>query len=67
MSSSSTLAMSSVIVCSCPEALTDVTSHQGNDERWGLTRYIVKEKGRGGGQELPVLRHSGMMGQCEGF
>ena len=48
MSSSSAVAKSSVIVCCCPEALTDETIHQGNDERWGFTRYMVKERGSGG-------------------
>lgn len=55
MSSSSAVAKSRVIVCSYPEALTDGTIHQGNDERWGLTRHKVKE--RGIGQGLPVLHH----------
>ena len=64
MSSSSTVAKSSVIVCSCPEALTDGTIHQGNDERWGFCGNIVKKRGRG---ELPALHHRGLMGQCDGF
>lgn len=59
MSSSSTVAKSSVIVCSCPEALTDGTIHQGNDERWGFNRPRVKERGRRRLDPLPVLHHRG--------
>lgn len=45
MSSFSTVAKSSVIVCSCPEAITDETIHQDNDDRWAFTRYTAKGTG----------------------
>lgn len=48
MSSSSSEAKNSVIVCFCLEAVTDGTIHRRNDERWGSSENTVKERGRRG-------------------